>query len=91
MRHADLQAAWGYVMNGTQEIVAALKKRPCTYADMLLIDNVWPVARPVSTSPHRRVAEWLETAEGSKWELLKGKIWLGGKRYLVTWRLRRKK
>ena len=29
-------------MNGTQEIVAALKKRPCTYAEMMLIDNVWP-------------------------------------------------
>lgn len=76
-------------MNGTQEIVAELKRRPCTYADMMIARN--PYGAITSTSPHRRVAEWLETAEGRKWELLKGKIWLGGKRYLVTWRLRRKK
>ena len=78
-------------MNGTQEIVAALKKRPCTYAEMMMPQPLGQLGKLVSTSPHRRVAEWLETAEGSKWELLKGKLWLGGKRYLVTWRLRRKK
>lgn len=77
-------------MNGTQEIVAALKKRPCTYAEMMFAGR-GRQAHLVSTSAHRRVMEWLDTAEGSNWELLKGKLWIGGKRYLVTWRLRRKR
>ena len=74
-------------MNGTQEIVAALKKRPCTYAEMMMPHPLGQLGKLVSTSPQKRVAEWLTTAEGRGYRLVKSKRWIGGRKYLVTWRL----
>lgn len=54
-------------------IAAQLKRRPMTYGDMHALG--------VSTSPQKRVAEWLERHIG--WALEKRK----NKRGLVTWRV----
>lgn len=77
-------------MNGTAEIVAALKRRPCTYAEMMFPDPLGQLGRLASLSPQKRVAEWLQTAEGQKWRLVKGRRWRGGSKYLVTWALKRR-
>jgi len=55
-------------------ICAELKRRPMTYAQMQALG--------VSTSPQKRVAEWLDLHP--KWQLVKGK----NARGLVTWRVR---
>lgn len=54
-------------------IAARLKKRPCTYMDMLKMG--------VSTCPQKRVREWLAQNDG--WQLVKPKRRDG----LVQWRL----
>lgn len=64
-------------MNGTERLVAHLKRQPHTYMQML---NYC-----VSTSPWRRVEEWL--SRNPKWVLRKGKLWRGGREYLTTWRI----
>lgn len=73
-------------MSTTAEIVAHLKRKSHTYAEMMLC-----CGHIVSTSPHKRVLDWLETAEGQRWELRKGRVWMGESRYLTTWRVVRRK
>lgn len=72
-------------MNATQTIVSALKLKPCTYRDMLLAGG-----HITSTSPHKQALEWLESAEGQKWQLRKGKLYMGPGKYLTTWRIVRR-
>lgn len=55
-------------------LIAALRKRPHTYLDML--------AHCVSTSPWKRIAETLRPTE----KLVKGTRRVGD-RYLTTWRV----
>ena len=75
--------------NATAEIVQALKYTPLTYSEMARAGM--RMGGIVSMSPHKRVQEWLTTAEGAKWQLRKSKRWLGGSRYLTEWRIVRKR
>lgn len=58
-------------------LAALLKRRPMTYGDMQ--------ALRVSTSPQKRVLEWLDRNPG--WQLVKAKNAQGW----TTWRVRRAK
>lgn len=60
----------------TNLIAAQLKARPMTYMEMLRLG--------LSTSPWKRVAEWLEFHP--HWRLMKG-VRCVGRKTLVTWRL----
>ena len=55
-----------------------LKSRPYTYGEMLDLH--------ISTSPQKRVQEWLALRCNRGWELRKGKSFSG----LTTWRIVRK-
>jgi len=60
-----------------------LKQRPHTYLDML--------DYALSTCPHKRLTEWLERSDNAdKWQLQKGKKYLGQGRYSVTWAIVKK-
>ncbi len=63
-------------MTKTEHIVGWLKDRPMTYGAMLRMS--------LSTSPWKRVAEWLE--RNPKWKLRKGTVTRGGQ-VLTTWRI----
>lgn len=77
-------------MNATAHIVALLKRKPCTYAEMMA-----PGGKIISTCPHKRVKEWLGSAANDApmpvYELKTGRRWIEGSRYLTTWRLVRVK
>ena len=60
-------------MTQGEELARILKRRQMTYGEML--------ATRISTSPQKRVAEWLQHATG--WTLKKGR----NARGLVTWRI----
>lgn len=62
-------------MTQGEQLARILKRRPMTYGDML--------ALRVSTSPQKRVAEWLDTYAATGWTLKKGRRADG----LVTWRI----
>lgn len=64
-------------MTQGEALAALLKRRPMTYGDMQ--------ALRVSTSPQKRVLEWLDRNPG--WQLVKAKNAAG----LVVWRVRRAK
>lgn len=73
-------------MNATATIVALLKRKPCTYAEMMA-----PGGKIISTCPQKRALEWLGTPAAKGWDLRKGRRWIEGSRYLTTWRLVRAK
>ena len=58
-----------------RRLIAHLKRKPHTYLEMLRYG--------VSVAPWMRVRESLRPGE----QIVKGKRWTGGKRYLTTWRV----
>lgn len=61
-------------------IAEALKRKPHTYMEMLKLG--------VSTCPWKRVDEWLCRGDvAEKWRLKRASKWLGGNRYVTTWRI----
>jgi hypothetical protein len=64
-------------MTQGRTLIAALKRKPHTYLEMNLLG--------VSVAPHMRIVESLRLDE----KLVKGKRHIGGKRYLVTWAVKK--
>jgi hypothetical protein len=58
-----------------RRLIAALKRKPHTYLEMQMLG--------ISTSPQKRVTESLAEHE----QIVKGKRWIAGRRYLTTWRV----
>lgn len=62
-------------------IADALKQAPHTYLEMFSLG--------VSTSPWKRVDEWL--THNPEWRLVKAKRYMGEGEYLTTWAIERKR
>ena len=61
-------------------VIAALKRRPHTYADMLCVYGA-------GNSPWKRAAEAIEQPRHAGWRIDIGKRWVAGHEYLTTWRV----
>lgn len=61
-------------------VIAALKRRPHSYAEMLAIYGA-------GCSPWRRCVEALDQPRHAKFRLDIGKRWVAGHEYLTTWRV----
>lgn len=62
-----------------EQLIDLLKRKPMTYGEMM------EAMRWQSCSPWKRAVE--SVPEG--WQIVKGKRWQGGKRYLTTWACKR--
>ena len=65
-------------------VIAALKKRPHTYAEMLSIVGG-------GICPWKRAAEAIEQYRHTGWKIDIGRCWVAGHEYLTTWRVVRVK
>lgn len=65
-------------------VIAALKKRPLTYAEMLAIPGG-------GCCPWRRGAECIAQPRHHGWKIDIGRRWVAGHDYLTTWRVVRVK
>ena len=64
-------------------VIAALKRRPHTYAEMIAIYGA-------GCCPWRRASECIDLPRHAKYRIDIGKRWVAGHEYLTTWRVVKK-